>query len=504
MKNKTKYIHIAIMIIGIIYVTLPAFHTNLWFDESYSVAIAKHSFVDIWKIGGHDVHPILYYWMLHILFLIFGNAILAYRIFSIIAIAILSIIGYTHIKKDFGERTGLIFSFLVCFLPVTTVYSSEIRMYTWTMLSITIMFIYAYRIFKGENSNKNWIVFAIFSLASAYMHYYGLMVAGIINLGLFIFLVLDTAKQRKINKEIKILNINMKRFSISAVIQIILYIPWLIFFIQQYSQVSKGFWIPKVSWEAYREIIEFQFTGNLLETVHITHDIAFIFAIMIIIYLIYQVCESIKNKQKTLPGILAISIYLSIIFIARIVSIKTPVLYARYIFTITGIFIFFMAFFMAKEKNKYLNIFVCAIIFIVSIYININLIKENYDTGNKEPVRLVQNNIKEDDIFIYGNTGSGFVVSIFFPDNMQYFYDERHWNVEEPYKAYGPNMKLIYSLEELDNYEGRIWIIGAEDYAILEQFLEKEIEEVLIKEKFSTRYKGYQYTVTLIEKNITN
>lgn len=83
---------------------LGVFHTNLWFDESYSVAIAKHSITDIWNITGNDVHPALYYWMLHLLFLIFGNNIIVYRIFSAIAVAILGILGYTHIRKDFGDK----------------------------------------------------------------------------------------------------------------------------------------------------------------------------------------------------------------------------------------------------------------------------------------------------------------------------------------------------------------------------------------------------------------
>ena len=81
MKFKTKYLHIAVIILGIIFLSICAFHTTLWFDESYSVAIAKHNFADIWNITGNDVHPPLYYWALHIIFLIFGNNILAFRIF---------------------------------------------------------------------------------------------------------------------------------------------------------------------------------------------------------------------------------------------------------------------------------------------------------------------------------------------------------------------------------------------------------------------------------------
>ena len=174
--KKTKYLHIAIIILGIIFITIPVFHNNLWFDESYSVGMANKSFIDIWQIGSNDVHPILYYWILHLIYIIFGSNIYLYRIASMIPIAILGILGYTHIKKDFGEKEGILFSFFTFFLPIASVYSGEIRMYTWGMLFVTIMAIYAYRIYK-KSSTKNWIIFAIFSLASAYTHYYDLATA---------------------------------------------------------------------------------------------------------------------------------------------------------------------------------------------------------------------------------------------------------------------------------------------------------------------------------------
>lgn len=113
-----KLVHIAIIILGTIFILIPAIHSNIWFDESYSVSIADKSFIDIWKITGNDVHPPLYYWMLHIIYLIFGTNIIIYRLFSALGIILLGIIGYTHIRKDFGEKTGIIFSYLSFFLPI--------------------------------------------------------------------------------------------------------------------------------------------------------------------------------------------------------------------------------------------------------------------------------------------------------------------------------------------------------------------------------------------------
>ena len=165
LKEKIKSItlkqwHIALIIFGILFISLGAFHSNLWFDEAYSVGMARQTFADIWTIGGNDVHPVLYYWILHIAYLITGGSIMAYRLVSVIPIAIIIILGYTHIRKDFGEKQGFIFSFLAVFLPVMATYAIEIRMYSWAMLTVTILAIYAYRLAKEDNT-KNWIIFGI-------------------------------------------------------------------------------------------------------------------------------------------------------------------------------------------------------------------------------------------------------------------------------------------------------------------------------------------------------
>ena len=81
MKNKLlkkeQLPHIILIIIGIIFLLIPAFHSNIWFDESYSVAIVNHSFGEIWQIGANDVHPILYYWMLRMVYLLTNGSIIA-------------------------------------------------------------------------------------------------------------------------------------------------------------------------------------------------------------------------------------------------------------------------------------------------------------------------------------------------------------------------------------------------------------------------------------------
>lgn len=491
-KDKILILNIIIIILGTIFISLGAFHTNIWFDESYSVAISNHGFSEIWNIGGNDVHPVFYYMMLKIVSLIFGNNILVFRLFSIVPIVILSILGITHIRKDYGERTGIIFSFLTLFLPIIAAYSSEIRMYTWVMLFVTITAIYANRIYKNELSIKNWVIFALFSLLSAYTHYYGLMFAGIINVILFIYLL----KNRKgKNKDLKI-------FIIQAVVECLLYVPWLYYFIKQLTSVGGGYWIKLEFPDILYNVLGIQYMGSL------SNIFGFCFAICLYIYLGFVIYRCKKERISVKNARNSLLLYVLIVFIAFLISLKSPILYPRYLMTITGLLIFFIADIMAKEKSKYITIEICIIIFVTSLISNINIINNNYDNTNMKQIEYLEENIKDDDIIVYSNIGNGSVFAVYFKDNKQYFYNGDHWNVEEAYKAYGPQMETVEDLDFLKDYKGRIWIIDSTDSSFYNDKFKtddyKVIDSKVIKTKypssFDTNYSGYEYNLILIEK----
>lgn len=500
-KMNKKYIHIGIIVLGIIFIFLSAFHENIWFDESYSVAIAKHDFGDIWTITGNDVHPPLYYWMLHIVWMIFGNNVIAFRLFSVLAIAILGILGYTHIRKDFGEKVGILFSFLIYFLPVMCTYSQEVRMYSWSCLIVSLLAIYGYRLYKNikekaelKIQNKNLILFGIFSIAACYIHYYALAVAGIVNFFLLIYFI----KNRKDNTKI------FRNFIILAIIQVILYIPWLLYLKGQVAHVGGGFWI-SFGVSTFVEIPSFQFRRQL--DTNFVFDantiIALVAAIAMYVYIGYRMYKAKKEKEEMKPGVFAWVLYLLVIIAVIIISLlmKQSILFARYLLVITGLYAFGLAFFMAKERRKWITIIICAIILILGCISNITNIMINYDNSNMKQIEYLKENIEPEDIIVYSNIGNGGVIAAFFPDNKQYFYNGAYWDVEEAYKAYGPGMETIYNYEDiLKDYHGRIWLIDSENCGLYNEFPKEGTKTIVEPMEFKTKYQNYIYTIVLLEK----
>ena len=484
--KKENILHILLIVLGTILLLIPAFHSNIWFDESYSVAIVNHSFGEIWQIGSHDVHPILYYWMLKVINLIFGQNIMVYRIFSLIGIVVLGILGLTHIKKDFGKQVGLLFTFFSFFLPVMLNYALEIRMYSWTIVFVTLMAIYLYRFIKQKNL-KNLILFGVFSLASCYMHYYALLAAGIINLGLIIYVIRNKDKFEK-----KII----RSFVIVEAAQVILYLPWFVFFVAQALRVGSGFWITLEFPQIIYDILDFQFKGSL------SQGIPLAVSILLYIYLLYIINKKKRKKEDIKVGLIPVGIYILIIIGVALVSRITPILYARYLFTITGLLIFTICYFLAKENNKFIIGLICGAVLILSMYNLVENVKTNYDESNQAPISYLKENLQPDDIMIYSDMGNGGVAATLVSENKQYFVNLGNWSIEDAYKAYAPQMGVVSTINQaLEKATGRIFIVDTGDFTLYNQIKDDSRYRTVSIEKFEAKYHNYIYNMVILEKN---
>lgn len=497
--KKTRNIHIAIIILGILFNCISIFHPNLWFDEAYSVGIANKSFVDIWKIGGNDVHPVLYYWILHIIYLITHNlfgmsingTIIAYRVFSATCISMLGILGFTHIRKDFGEKTGTLFSFFSYFLPVICIYAAEVRMYSLAIVLVTVLAIYAYRLFKDDSKIKNWIIFGVTSLGCIYVHYYGLMAAGIINCVLLFYFI----KQKRTASIIKIM--------VSGVIQLLAYIPWIMYFMKQLSNVSKGFWIGFEFPKTVFQLLGVQFSGNIEKTSDI---IGFALAIIMFGYIIFRAVRNKKknNEKMDIAAKAAIAIYFSVILAAIVMTVvlKTSIVYYRYLFVITGLFIFFISYCISKENNKYAVGAICAVTLVFAIWSNYLQVSEAYNKNNMTPITYMQENVKPGDVLVFdeSNFGTGSVISLYFTDNKQIFYNPQNWGVEAAYKAFGNQLKIYTNTEFLNECTGRVWVIDSENMDYYNKVFNNGEFNIISKKSIKVGYEDYSYNMILIER----
>ncbi len=102
---------------------------SFWNDEGNSARIAERSLQLITEGAAGDIHPPLYYYLLHFWRSIFGSSEFALRSLSaalgVLLVALTFLIG----RKAFGGGVGLLAAFAAAINPFQITYSQEARMY---------------------------------------------------------------------------------------------------------------------------------------------------------------------------------------------------------------------------------------------------------------------------------------------------------------------------------------------------------------------------------------
>ena len=333
-----------VLIVGIaclVYITGIS-HESIWFDESYSYIMASHSPGEILGLMTADNHPPLYYLLLSAVLTIFGNSVWALRLLSAFGAIGLVSLGPGPIRRIFGNRTALIYSGVVLFTPVVLIYAHEARMYSLAAFCVTASALYGYLSVK-YNKKRDWFAFGLASLASAYLHYYGLMAAFYIHLLILIWLFF---KKREY----------LKSYFVTGTAVAIGYLPWLAFFYRQVTMVNKGFWIPAVSWQGILNamIQPFAFRDSSGPFGWMMISVLVFSAILIVVGLVIAKFKS--GDEWTFGFFVLVILVCSFISPIIISLVSNPIFYARYIVVLDGLFLLLLSLGISLLPGKWIQV----------------------------------------------------------------------------------------------------------------------------------------------------
>ena len=158
----------------------------LWWDEGYSVWFATHPLTEMAALTALDIHPPLYYALLHGWIGLIGAGPVSLRLLSVIfgVLAIPAI--YLAGRRLLGARAGLLAALLLAINPLHIYYSQEVRMYGLVaLLSIGVLaagwrLIYEsanQQISKSTNhrvtvSPRHLVIYVLLTTAALYTQYY--------------------------------------------------------------------------------------------------------------------------------------------------------------------------------------------------------------------------------------------------------------------------------------------------------------------------------------------
>lgn len=534
----SRRFHVVLLIIGAAFLLTGAFHNSLWFDESYSVAIVAHSFSEIWSIGAYDVHPVLYYWALHLLYLVFGTNLAVYRVFTVCGIIALASLGLTHIRKDMDWLSGLLFSFLVLFMPYLSYMSIQIRMYSWAMFAVMLTWVCAVRIARSKSAKpRQWITFALASVCSAYLHYYALLTVFIINLALLIFLIVKRSSRKR----------DLVWFICQAACEVLLFMPWLLVLVNQLGVVSDSYWLhfyfPGTIYELLRyPIMTMQLTysmmgnyGPFVETIsYLLVGLALLLLAYFIIWLVmakrrqhrnrsvdktskpnlwHRLWRYIKRKDNV-AAFLGLGTYLALLIVVSIASVamNTMMVYFRYLAIALGPLIYFLAWLLSHIDDRFIVCSACTLLLATSIEAQVLMINDDYSSLNSAPFEYIEENLQDGDALVSSDIGFEGQTALRFPDVKQYYLNwqkDSSWG--RAYDAYSPPLTDVRRWQEvLDENRDRVWVLGTSSDSVPPTGLQDILKNHHITNegdytmvKYETFYRPYErvyYTVVLMEK----
>ena len=407
-KSLNLFSWVYIVIISFVLIIIACQGKDIWYDETFSLGLARHSVRDLIILTANDVHPPLYYLILKIPMMFIPGSVTAAKIVSVIPVILIMCIANLFFSKEYSIKSAILFNLLFFSAYTTFEFAVEIRMYTWCMFFCVLCCISSYYIIKTETL-KSYLLYVLFAECGAYCQYWTAC-------GLAINFILISIICIFRNKK------SIKKILISAIIGILLYIPWGKVVISQVSEVAGEYWIAPITFLDFIEyyLYEIPMFG--------------IFKIIVIPFLIYFIIKSIKgyinhdNKSDYFIAC-AFTPILLIICTSIICIVFKPVYQAKYglplsLFTVFFIVLSINEFIISKNK-KVLLIGVCLICIILNST-NMFLSERIHGKDNKAFTKMMDENLTENTVFMFDkeiHKHIPYCIAYTYPNNKIYNFD---------------------------------------------------------------------------------
>ena len=329
--------------------------TNVLFfvDEYYTLGLIKHPLMQGITITANDVHPPLYYILLKVCVTIFSmfNIIFISKIVTIIPYLIILLFAGTKIKTEYNWLTAGLFTFTLFSMSNFFITYLTIRMYSWAMLFLVLSFIYLKDVLTHSDL-KSWVLFTLFTLLGAYTHYYCAISSVVLYFLLLIYFYLDDNFTKG----------DIKKWFASVFVLIIGYLPWTYILLNQVRNVTQGFWIPPIDFNAFLNLLSFYANS--------TSEILMIISVIFIIVLLIIAIINIKQENNTENNyiLMGMLVFVFSLILGVIISLLSkPILVERYLLPACAVFWLATSILIGKLKNNRLFLILFVIIILIGI-----------------------------------------------------------------------------------------------------------------------------------------
>jgi mannosyltransferase len=285
---------------------------TLWYDEAFSALVSAYSPALIWYHSGQDVHPPLYYLLLHGWMGIFGHSVFAIRAMSVVAGVVSVALAQWLVSLIATRRAAIVAGLLLALLPIAVRYSQELRMYAlmgvW-LLGATIALIYWV---ANPSRYRYLLIYALLMTAAFYTHYF----AAVCVVSHWLYVCLPLKHGRPVLRPL---------WWLANVAIVVGYVPWIPHLLDQLSHTAGVEWILPPSIVTLPSVIWQFLTLNDGQTLPVA-----VFYLLPLLVLIATLWVAVKDAGPLRLHALIAIYTLAPLFVVFLISFKLPLFATRY------------------------------------------------------------------------------------------------------------------------------------------------------------------------------
>jgi 4-amino-4-deoxy-L-arabinose transferase-like glycosyltransferase len=238
-KLRTTILVSAILLLAFGFRVLYLNERGIWYDEAFAILFASRSFEEmlygtLTSVGGAaaDVHPLFYYFSLHVWLGQVGDSVFSARYYSVLyGVGTIPFV-YRLARELSGERVAIISAAVISLAPFHLAYSQEARMYAQLGFWSSAAF-FAFTRYQRIASKKWWALFVFAGAGALYSHNLAFVALG----ALGIWGVIDALRTRTWRVLIAT--------TLAGLAMIALWLPWLFNVPGQFGKIEQAYWVPQ-------------------------------------------------------------------------------------------------------------------------------------------------------------------------------------------------------------------------------------------------------------------
>ncbi|MEB0224183.1 glycosyltransferase family 39 protein [Pseudomonas sp. 10S4] len=287
---------------------------SVWYDEAFSLLISKEEPVQIWAITAWDVHPPLYYILLHYWLMIFGDNAVSARSLSVVA-DVVTLLLCIKLMSLFTTRKAMwMAALLLALLPMSVRYSQEIRMYAllgfWLMGATVALVCWC----QAPDRTRFAIIYVLLMTAAFYTHYFAALCVMVHWLYWW--------QSRSISGA----GLAARSWILANAAIVVLFVPWLPYVIDQLRAGPSLGWIPPATWQSILTIV-WQF---MVMKGPVT-DSSFWGVLSTVLIIICSARILLKDRIKPRFSVLLVGYFFVPVLTVFLVALFKPIFVPRYL-----------------------------------------------------------------------------------------------------------------------------------------------------------------------------